>query len=106
MSILNNETTQEQKIDNLKTDITKKSNRLYQKIKREHEKIFNMIWNNPTVSPQEILDSYGEDAIDLFTYSSSLQDLLYQVDDTYVALVPPNEWELDEYGVVIVGDEI
>lgn len=106
MSILENDLTQEQKIDKLKSKIVKRSSNLYNRIQREHERIFNMIWKDEEATPQEILDEYGTSAIDLFTFSSSLQILLGEVDNTYVPLVPPKEYQIQEDGRVTVSEDV
>jgi 3-methyladenine DNA glycosylase Tag len=103
--ILNNDFTQEQKINRLKAEIIKKNSRLYKKIKREHKNLFNMIWESEEVSPQEILDSFGTDAESLFVYSISMQTLLAQVNSEYVPLETPNEYVINEDGTVTVGEE-
>ena len=102
--ILNNDLTQEEKIEKHKADIIKKNNKLYNRMKREHQTLFNMIWSDELLSPQEVLDSFGTDAVDLFTFSSKIQELLEQVDSSYVALVPPMPYVINEDGSVSVGE--
>jgi len=99
MSIIERNLTE---IEQHKQNITIKNQKLYKRIKNEHSKIFDMIWNTRDITPQEVLDSFGTDAQDLFTFSSSIQTLLSQVDSNYVALVPPMEYEINENGTVTV----
>ena len=66
-----------------------------------------MIWNNGNgVSPQEVLDEMGTDAAELFTFSTSIQGMLYEADNTYISITPPYEYTINEDGTVTVGDYI
>jgi 3-methyladenine DNA glycosylase Tag len=105
MGILNNDFTQEQNINRLKAEIITKNSRLYRKMKREHRDLFNKIWKSEEVSPQEILDSFGTDAVSLFVYSSAIQTLLSQVDNTYTPMVPPSEYIINPDGTVTVVED-
>jgi len=98
MSILDKKsTTVEQSIRNL-------SGKMYNRLKAEHSTIFRMIWNNSEgFSAQEILDDFGTDAAELFNLSSQMQIMLAQIDSSYVPLLPPNEFTIQEDGTVIIS---
>ena len=103
MSIIKSTKTQAQIVTQQKELIVKKSKLLYNKIKARHEEIFNLLWENSKVTPQEILDKYGTEAKDLFIFSEKIQTLLKQVDPSYEELETPNEYTVLEDGSVEVG---
>ena len=100
------EKTQEEKIHDLRTEITKVSTRLYSKMQRRHMELFNLIWENPEgLTAQEIFDEYGADAKDFFIMSQGIQGLLYQAGGAYTPLAPPYEYTLNTDGTVTVHDD-
>lgn len=105
MSILNGyEPTKDEKIHDTRMLITKISNKLYQRINREHTEIFNYIWNNSDgLTAQEIFDEYGTNAVDLFTFSSNIQQMLSDANENYIALETPYTYTINPDGTVTVN---
>ena len=107
MGILENELTQKQEVTRLKNRIAHKSNKLYERINRYHEELFNLIWTNEyDISPQEILDAYGSEAKDLFLFSGAIQQLLFQVNSEYTPLTTPSEYTINPDGTVTVSQDV
>lgn len=73
---------------------------------RNHERNFKLIWNHPEITPQEIFDKFGESAIQLFQASAATQQYIQAVKPDYEPLVPPYNFEINEDGTVTVGEKI
>lgn len=106
MSIIDTkQTSNSVKVEQTESNIRKVNIALYDTIKRQHSYIFNTIWYNPDgLSAQDIFDAFGAEAYELFTFSQSIQTLLYQIDKNYIALTPPNDYNINNDGTVTVGD--
>ena len=99
------EPTNEERLLTIKNIIKNTSRSLNDLIIRKHALMFNIVWNNQDgFTPQEILTEMGADAVELFTYSSSIQLLLASADPDYIILETPNEYVLNEDGTVTVGE--
>ena len=90
----------------VKDRIVAMSTSMFNRMKQEHARIFNILWNNPKATPQEILDQYGVDAAALFSFSLQIQTIAKAIDPGYVRLVSPYEYTINPDGTVTVGDKI
>jgi hypothetical protein len=77
---------------------------LWKIIKERHTAIFNMVWYDSKYSAKQIVDAFGTDASDLFVFSGDIQNLLYALDNTYVPLIPPKNYTINEDGTVTVEE--
>jgi hypothetical protein len=77
---------------------------LWKFIKERHTAIFNMVWYDGKYTAKQIVDGFGTDAVDLFQYSGGLQNLLYSLDNTYVPLIPPKKYTINDDGTVTVEE--
>ena len=99
--------TETEKLDAIVDTIKSKAIRSLSRFQREQVQIFNMIWNSYENTPQEILDKFGTDAVELFIASKNAEDYLTLVlGDRYTPLVVPYEFTINEDGSVTVGDKI
>jgi hypothetical protein len=98
--------TQQEVAATVKDRIVGMSTAMFRRMKQEHARIFHLIWKNPRVTPQEILDEYGEEAGDLFAFSSQIQAMATAIDPNFVALVPPFEYTINPDGTITVGSRI
>jgi hypothetical protein len=76
-----------------------------QVMKSTAKEVFALVWENPTASPQDICDMMGAGASGAFDLFEALQQLIYALDPTWVALVPPVEYTKNEDGTVTVGGD-
>lgn len=76
---------------------------IYRFLKMQHTQSFNNVWNNPTYTPQEIVDAFGTDAATLFTLSWQIQQILQAADPGYVMLIPPVPVVINPDGTVTLG---
>jgi hypothetical protein len=106
IEITNESEVQQDKAVLVKKRIVDMSTNMFKRMKQEHARIFNMLWNNPKASPQEILDEYGTDAAELFSFSLQIQTMAKAIDPTYVRLVSPYEYTINPDGTVTIGDKI
>jgi hypothetical protein len=106
IEIVNESETQQDVAVVVKKRIVDMSTAMFRRMKQEHARIFNMLWNNPKATPQEILDQYGVDAAALFSFSSEIQTMAKAIDPGYVPLVSPYEYTINPDGTITVGDKI
>ena len=105
INIITKEPTTEELLTLMKNRVKNNSRRIFNNVRQQHTNIFDTIWNNPNgFSPQEVLDEFGTDAVELFTFSLSIQTMLTQADPTYIYLNTPNLYTLNDNGTVTVGD--
>ena len=67
------------------------------------------LWENPNVTPQEIIDSLGDDALKVFQFHGALTEFikgLAQIDNVTVELkYPTNAFTVDKNGKITVTDQ-
>lgn len=63
---------------------------------------FNMLWNNPDKTAQEVCNDLGVDAGKAFDLHSNLQGLIYSIDNTWVPLVPLYPYVLNLDGSITI----
>ena len=106
ITIANENETQQDIVASVKNRIVGMSTSMFRRMKQEHARIFNLLWNNSKATPQEILNEYGVDAAELFSFSLQIQTMATSIDPSYVALVPPYKFTINGDGNVTVGDKI
>ena len=90
-------------VDVYVNNLKRQSGASYNMLKMQHTTLFNNIWNNNTFTPAEIVAQYGTDAAALFEVSYSMQQLLKQIDPTYVILEAPLPVTINADGTVTLG---
>lgn len=63
---------------------------------------FHLVWY--ASNPQAVLDEFGSSAVELFQASVAAQEFIKQFDNTWVDLVTPYEFTINEDGTVTVGE--
>lgn len=104
-NIQTTELTKEQKLEDLKEQIKRQSFMAILSLKNQQKHLFGMIWNHGTFTPQEILDSFGTSAVELFVVSKNIEDLLEAALPNYERLVVPYEYTINQDGTVTVGNK-
>jgi hypothetical protein len=89
------EYTREEKLEQIKNRIIASNTSNYSALKIWVRDGFNKVWKDKEFTAQEICDTFGTSALDLFNSHSKAQDLLQAVDPTYVRLTPPKEVEFE-----------
>lgn len=111
MSLINNVPTNP--TDPTKEELTNRNNarikkialNIYRTMQNRHESVWDMIWNNKDgLTPQEVLDSFGPDAAELFLFSSNIQTMLATAGAGYSPVDTPNEFTVNPDGTVTIGD--
>lgn len=67
------------------------------------KQVFNLFWHSKSMTAQEVCDSFGSDAGKAFAAHAALQSLIYLIDPTWVALIPPKTYTVNDDGTVTVG---
>jgi hypothetical protein len=65
--------------------------------------VFHLLWHSTDKTPQEVCDMMGTDAAKGFEAHAKLQELIYLIDPTWVPLVPPVGYSLQQDGSVLIG---
>ena len=92
MSILPQPTPVSPVIVNVVNQIKGANGQLYKTIVQQIAMIFNLIWNNKSFTPVQIVTAFGTDAGTLFTVFAQLQQTAQLIDPTYTPLVPPSQY--------------
>ena len=75
-----------------------------QVMKATAKNVFEIMWNNPTLTPQQICDQMGTNATLAFEAHSKLQELIYLIDPSWEPLVPPFEYTKNQNGTITIGN--
>lgn len=78
---------------------------LYQ-MKQSAKQTYDLLWHNKDKTPQEVCDLLGVDAASGFDIHGALQTLIYQLDNSWVPLVPTHSYVKNVDGTVTIGEEI
>lgn len=78
------------------TQIKSRTARLGEHIIREWEHSFDALWNNPRVTPAEVLAELGTDAVDVFALSTATIQFIGSI----AASEPDNEWVQEQWARV------
>lgn len=83
MSLLNSKPTSSltkaQKLTNAKNRILSFSVDNFNNLIKAQNDGIRLVWNNPELTPQEIIDKLGSDAIKIFQYHGALTELITQI---------------------------
>lgn len=64
---------------------------------------FNLVWNHPTLTPQQVFDSVGTDAAGLFQIASAIQTAANAIVPGVLPQTPPKSYTINQDGTVTVG---
>jgi hypothetical protein len=65
--------------------------------------VFQLLWHSSDKTPQQVCDMMGTDAAKGFEAHAKLQELIYLIDPTWVPLVPPVGYTVNQNGTVTIG---
>lgn len=98
--------TKEQLLERKKTIIQNLTKQVFENLLRVQKNGITLLWKDPNLTPQEIIDSFGQDAIKLFMFHGGLTDFINTVaslDGTTVELATPtNAFVVDKNGNITV----
>ena len=101
------ELTKEQKQERTAMQIAKKSYETYAALIGTYKDLQQKVWNNPSgLTPQEVFDSLGTNAGELFTLSALLVQTVNSVKPNTLNPAQPYEYTINEDGTVTVGDPV
>jgi hypothetical protein len=66
--------------------------------------VFQLLWHSRDKTPQQVCDMMGTDAAKGFLSHAKLQELIYLIDPTWVPLVPPVGYTVNQNGTVTIGE--
>ena len=115
MSLLINNTNQpitiskELKLENISRRIKNMLAKTFKDLVEIQKRGVEILWNDPTLTPQEIINSLGEDAIKVFQFHGGLTEYLHQIsqiDGTpYTPALPTNAFVIDPIAGTITVTE-
>ena len=79
------------------TQIKNSSNSLYQEIVKNYVANYNLVWNNPRLEANVIIDAMGTEAVKLFTLSGALGQILAAAGATDIPLTMPTNWTFEAH---------
>lgn len=102
MSIIIGQTQEQLTVNDYVIKIKEGNFQLYNLMKSQHAKLFNMIWSSVDFTPKEVIEAFGTDAATLFQLSGNIQSMLVSVDPNYVPLSPKFAYTINQDGTVTV----
>ncbi len=105
---INEQLTHEDKVNKHVIDIKERIIKSLRRFTSSQKTVFDMIWNHPEFTAQEIFDIFGTDAKDLFIASAAAENYQKMAvgEDNYTPLKVPAEFVINDDGTVTVGDKI
>lgn len=64
--------------------------------------LFNMVWDNPTLTPQQVFDAFGANASQLFVISSTIKTAVNTITPGTLNQTPPTAYTINNDGTVTV----
>ena len=96
-----------EKLEKHAKSIKSLSKRSYDEIVNTQKRGIEMLWHHPELTPQEIIDALGEDAVKIFQYHGALTEYVVALATsegiTPDIKLPPNAFTV-ENGVITVLD--
>ena len=74
-----------------------------QVMKSTAKNVFEIVWHNGSLTPQQVCDAMGVDAVKGFDAHSALQELIYAIDPSWVPLEPAYNYTKNANGTVTIG---
>ena len=87
-------------------NIISQINRDFNEVTATFKNLFQMVWSNPQLNPQQVLDAFGKDAAQLFLIASAFQNAVNTVVPGTINQVPPYQVTINNDGTVTVGAPI
>lgn len=101
--------TKEQLLENVKKKINIFSSRSFSELVKIQKEGIDLVWNNRQHTPQEIIDSLGDDAIKVFQFHGALTTLIATIakmDGIEIELkYPTNAFTISNTGKITVTDQ-
>jgi len=99
------EPTTEEKLEATEQKVKHLCKNMFEHINNNHSLIWDLVWNNKLgFTPQEVIDTFGTDAKDLFELSDGIQTLAASACSDYVVKTTPNEYTVNPDGTVTIGE--
>jgi hypothetical protein len=86
--------------------ITAMSRRTFRDCAAAHRRLFDLFWNNPRATPQEIAAALGTSALALFTAHAALGAAIEAAVPGTVTYAPPRAYTVNPDGSLTVGDPV
>lgn len=87
-------------------DLTKN---IFEELLKAQKKGIDLVWNTPGLTPQQVIDGLGSDALKIFQFHGELTDFIKaiaSIDGLDVQLkYPTNAFTVDETGAIIVSTD-
>lgn len=114
MSFLNEQVTpitptKEQQLANVTRQIKNLSKNCFEELLKIQSQGIKLVWNHYSLTPQEIIDALGEDAIKIFQFHGKMTDYINTIatiEGISVNLAyPKNSFTVDAQGKITVTDQ-
>lgn len=96
-------------IEQVVNDIKNVSREIFNELVRTQRRGIELVWNHPVLTPQQVIDGLGEDAIKVFQFHGGLTDYIKTVagaDGVNVDLKhPTNAFSIDSNGSIVVSGD-
>ena len=98
------ELTLEQKKQRQKAKIQGLINSHFQTIQQGFSQVFASVWANPELTPQEVMDAFGSDAVALFQFANAFQNVMNTLQPGVLIQAPPKAFTINQDGTVTITE--
>jgi hypothetical protein len=100
------ERTKEQIQKEVSANLVREIQGTYENLVRKYNDIMDRFWKHPKLTPQEVADSLGTDAVSLFNYGGALCTLIMSINPEEKRLMEPkNAFTINQDGTVSISNE-
>jgi hypothetical protein len=101
--------TKQQQLLNTTNQIKNLSKTCFEQLLKTQEQGIKLLWNHHSLTPQEIIDSLGDDAIKIFQFHGKMTDYINTIatiENINVNLsYPKYSFTIDDQGKITVSDQ-
>lgn len=72
-------------------------------VQQGFSQIFALVWTNPELTAQEVMDAFGTEAVQLFQFAGAFQQLMNTLQPGVLIQAPPKTFTINEDGSVTVA---
>ena len=98
-SLIQNATKDQQKVQTVQ-QLKKLINQQYQQLQKTMAQSWALVWNNPTLKPQEVFDAVGTDGAQLCQISTAAAEFLNTIAPNTVSVETPQTVIVNDDGTV------
>lgn len=87
----------------LKSQLLVQMQMSFRRLSLDFEDLFTKVWENQDLTPQEVMDAFGTDAVQLFILAQATETYLNTILPGTISATPPLPYAINENGTVTIN---